>query len=259
MISANTLFHFTKKQYLLNILEGCAFNPRYCFEDIATKDISLNTEPDLGVPMVCFCDIPLSQIKEHINTYGSYGIGLTKKWGMANGLSPLQYTYYNSITAKTFQEKRGLIDSLQKSITLKEMYILRDLYLYTHLFLKPYEGRIFRNGVYSPEIIKFYDEKEWRYIPDIRSFLPLNLHAVVDYKDFAKDPKIFDNAHDLLAKNCSLKFQIKDISYLILESENEIEFFLNKIDELFVGKFDMNDINKLKTRIITKTQINNDL
>lgn len=35
--------------------------------------------------MVCFCDV-----------YGHYGIGLTKEWGIRNGVSPVLYPYDQS-------------------------------------------------------------------------------------------------------------------------------------------------------------------
>ena len=259
MLSANTLFHFTKKEYLQNILESCSFYPRYCFEDIASKDIAINAEPDLGIPMVCFCDIPLSKINNHINTYGNYGIGLSKEWGYRNGISPLQYMYHNSNTAKTFNEKRLLINSLLEKVNEDDLCSLRDLFLYTNLFLKPYEGRIFRNGKYSTDVIRFYDEKEWRFIPDIMKFSSLSLNAIVDYSNYAKDETIIDKPHEILATHCNLQFHIRDISYLIIEFETEIDELIDKINVLYESKYDSADINRLKTRIISKTRINEDI
>ena len=32
-------------------------------------------------------------------------------------------------------------------------------------FVKPYEGKIYRNGSYFYK--RFYDEREWRYVPDL--------------------------------------------------------------------------------------------
>ena len=63
-ISSNTLFHFTPTaEYLVGILTN-EFHPRYCLEKIALVEY----EFELAYPMVCFCDIPLSQIKNHVKT-----------------------------------------------------------------------------------------------------------------------------------------------------------------------------------------------
>ncbi len=73
-LSSNSLIHLTqKKEALIGILEN-NFKIKYCYEIINTSSGKINA----AFPMVSFCDIPLSQIKEHINKYGSYGIGLKK-------------------------------------------------------------------------------------------------------------------------------------------------------------------------------------
>ena len=97
MISTNSLFHFTEKEHLLNILEN-NFLPRYSIENFSN---SKNQEILIGFPMVCFCDIPLSQILDHINTYGKYGIGLFKKWGIKNHAPKFFYTYFDNIQRNT--------------------------------------------------------------------------------------------------------------------------------------------------------------
>ncbi|MBC7750941.1 MAG: hypothetical protein H7Z73_04365 [Candidatus Saccharibacteria bacterium] len=77
-LSSNSIIHFTnEKDNLKNILEG-NFKIHYCTESI--KLTSAKTTIFLS-PMVSFCDIPLSEIKHHMESYGSYGIGLTKEMG----------------------------------------------------------------------------------------------------------------------------------------------------------------------------------
>jgi len=53
-----------------------------------------------AIPMVCFCDIPLSQLVSHIDTYGKYGLGMSKEWGIKKGLNPVIYFNKNSLLAK---------------------------------------------------------------------------------------------------------------------------------------------------------------
>lgn len=83
-LSSSSIIHFTnKKAYLKGILEN-NFHISYCSETVTfgTQNWSFHA------PMVSFCDIPLSEVKNHIEKYGSYGIGLTKEWASRNGLNP---------------------------------------------------------------------------------------------------------------------------------------------------------------------------
>ena len=36
---------------------------------------------------------------------------------------------------------------------------------YLTYFLKPYEGKIYRDGKFSDGLVRFYDEREWRFVP----------------------------------------------------------------------------------------------
>jgi hypothetical protein len=73
---SHTLFHFTKNvEFVKNILLD-GFWPRYCLEDLSWYVFDVGY---VAFPMVCFCDIPLSRINEHVGFYGEYGIGVTKK------------------------------------------------------------------------------------------------------------------------------------------------------------------------------------
>src|SRR5436190_20070413 len=97
VVSSNTLFHFTDKiEYLIGILTK-NFRARYClevFEDSVGERIAeIADDVNFAVPMVCFCDIPLSLTAKHLATYGYYGIGLTKQWAMSQRLSPLLYCH----------------------------------------------------------------------------------------------------------------------------------------------------------------------
>jgi len=90
-LSSNSLIHLTKeKQALIGILTE-NFKIKFCLENLLTQKGNLK----YAVPMVSFCDIPMSEIKDHVSKYGSYGIGLTKEWGQSNNLNPVFYVDRN--------------------------------------------------------------------------------------------------------------------------------------------------------------------
>jgi len=66
-LSAGSLFHFTSTiDNLIGILEG-AFRPRLSVEDFALVKRHFRSAEALdrsGIPMVCFCDIRLSQVQQ---------------------------------------------------------------------------------------------------------------------------------------------------------------------------------------------------
>ena len=96
-LSANTLFHFTKDSNTLLSILSTKFYPRLCLEKnfFTVKEVG-----KIAIPMVCFCDIPLSQISEHVEHYGEYAIGLKKSWAIKNGITPILYTHRESLITK---------------------------------------------------------------------------------------------------------------------------------------------------------------
>jgi hypothetical protein len=136
-LSANTLFHFTPSlDNLINILTH-EFHPNFCLENLNV--LAELPVPEMAIPMLSFCDIPLSQIGRHIGVYGDYGIGMTKACGMLNGISPVLYTYPGSLPMKRFGRLMKILDGIPKSPD-KPLRATHDFVS----FLKPYEGQLHR-------------------------------------------------------------------------------------------------------------------
>ena len=85
---AKSLFHFTKSPEILKSILKNGIYPRFCLE---TNWCKYADEEYYAFSISCFCDIPLSRINEHTDSYGHYGLGLTKNWGIKNGLNPVIY------------------------------------------------------------------------------------------------------------------------------------------------------------------------
>ena len=130
-ISANTLFHFvSQRKFLKDILHGKLI-PRYCVEHFEINDY---LKGDVVIPMKCFCDIPLSQIYEHTNTYGKFAIGFTKEWAQKVGITPVIYIHNQSPQIQDILPKLGknFFDFCNKNLAIK--------------YIKPYYGKMWRNG-----------------------------------------------------------------------------------------------------------------
>ena len=184
-ISANTLFHFTNDmKNLVGILRN-EFRPHYCLEDLNPLFHLDFIEEDrylfeLAIPMVSFCDLPFSQARRHLAMYGDYGIGMTKEWGKRHGISPVLYIYQRSLNTKTIS------NFLARTIA-KDAKKYDELFVFG-CFVKPYEGDFWRKSGIIPNV-RFYDEREWRYVPvpyTTRTSLFMDKDEFLDHKRRAK-------------------------------------------------------------------------
>lgn len=255
MISANTLFHFTGSiDNIKNILTN-SFSPRYCLERLELIGMPFS---DIAIPMVCFCDIPLSQILEHSKTYGNYAIGLKKEWAIKNGISPVIYFHNNSHTSKIINKLfsnilklDGMILSLKKE--LPELPMINTVELMS--YCKVYEGKMWRNNELK-EGIKFYNEREWRFVPDHLALKSINPRIIIN-KDEYNNKNIRLNLNDLLSV-LKIEFKPEDIKYIIISEENERVKMVQLIEDIKGNDFNVNELKELCSKIISTEQIKDD-
>jgi hypothetical protein len=245
---SHTLFHFTKNiDVLKNILYN-GFWPRYCLED-ASWYSGPQSEYQLAFPMVCFCDIPLSRLDEHVGFYGDYGVGVTKSWALANDLCPVMYLAKTSqvsnairrITTGNFRTENydgsaGDINSLISNI-------------------KPIEGRMLVNG--NLLVKEFYQESEWRYV--IKNLIDDRSESRVWLTENEFLNEEFRESENLKTKqNHSLKISPSDIKYIFVKSESDIpnivNFIQNDLDHLPAS-----DLKILLSKIISIETIREDI
>lgn len=164
-----TLFHFTKElPTLLRILEDSHFNASFSLESLSFQTPQgAESIPDLWVPMVSFCDYKLSEIGHHVLNYGSYGLGMSKAWGIAKGLNPVLYisaqsqiglrlkSVLNKIAAaKLTENSNGVLSNADIEIA--------NMFAWT----KNYQDTLVRKGERTPDF-RFADDKEWRHVARI--------------------------------------------------------------------------------------------
>jgi hypothetical protein len=264
MISANTLFHFTNSiDNIKNILTN-NFLPRYCLERI--DFFSKNTEEiDIGIPMVCFCDIPLSQITEHINTYGEYAIGLSKDWAIKKGISPVFYIHKKSSTCILLNGLWSSAirnDAIKAELKKNQNIILNNDNSFATMdamgiifYLKKHIGDMWRNNTLKRNIL-FYNEREWRYVPELNKLTKLNPRLIINKEEYDNEEKrIIENRK---IASLYLPFIPNDIKYIIVNKETERIDMARAIDTIKGSMFTLDDLTVLKSKIISVEQIRDD-
>ncbi len=209
-VSSNHVIHFTNKfENLKGIIEN-GFRPSECNEypiflqayyEIEGLLTFLKSEippiENRKVPVICFCDLVKKTLSGHMKKYGYYGIGLSKSWAISNYLSPLFYIPKDTSTHSTIygivnQSKRILEHKIHEKnpevlILIQKIYNLLD-------FIKPYQD--------PNNDEKYYDEREWRYVPN-RYFDPTD-HLT--YLKFDSDDIII-----IYVKNCNEQREIQKL------------------------------------------------
>lgn len=260
-ISANTLFHFTKCiDNLENILRN-NFHPRLCYENFLSIIFNAPvdfTELEKAVPMVCFCDLPLSQVRKHADekNYGPYALGLSKEWAIKNKVNPVLYTYKNSDISRKLNSLLLNLPS-QKNNTVHYKMSKNDFHnqlLSIFQYIKPYEGISAKTKEYT----RFYDEREWRYIPSFTEDLSYPIMLGRGEKNEANAiTEINDKIKDI--NELHLKFEPNDIKYIIVKSEDEILQMVDKVIQIKKDAFSESDIKILTTRIISFESISENI
>ncbi len=208
-ITSNTLFHFTTKlDTVCKILESKKFIPFYSKEDLRPFIEKESRFQYAGIPMVCFCDIPLSLIRSHLSFYGKYGIGIKKSWATKYSISPVLYAMKSSSTAKKIRALRKVINKLKEDglSTIDEKHILSLI-----AYAKPFTGKIFRDGSWRTKKL-LNEEREWRYVPN---YIDLD---ILDKEDI-EDENYVNDWDDYVVSKYSIKFTPDDINYIIVHDE----------------------------------------
>ena len=253
-ISSDVLFHFTIRLENLESILTSDFRPHFSLENlnVIMPDSEHTHELEFAIPMVSFCDIPLSQTIQHMEVYGSYGIGLSKEWGKSRGVCPVLYTVPHSFLALKL---RSLIENISDipGTSASSNELLDDFHDAT-CYIKPYEGKvILANG--DEATVRFYDEREWRYVAS----LPTESFRYGLDKEGFNDQSIRQKANDHLWSQDRLEFVPNDIKYLIVKSEDEILELIMKVEAIKKPRYSPDEIKLLTSRIISAERIQSDL
>ena len=283
-LSANSLFHFTNNIDAIKSILNDKFYGSYCKEVLYHKDEKL----PLFIPMISFCDTRLETIYR-FPKYGKYGLGLSKNWGIKNKLNPVFYLEKQSLLAssliKSFYSafvsvmtdqqqidqisqkikrinelghrdnfsKQQIVTKLKKDlIILKSKAGTLEHLVYSLYYTKHYQADLERENEIT-ENYRFYDEREWRYMPEFECAVCQLRITEDEYLEWRGSGE----KKPLLPK-INLSFAFTDVEYIIVEKENEIKEMIEHIKQINVDKCDQEQKERLLTKITSYEKIEND-
>ncbi|MCC6071800.1 abortive infection system antitoxin AbiGi family protein [Massilia sp. GCM10020059] len=241
---SSTLFHFTNNIDVIKSILKEGFWPRYSLEDVS--QLTEGEYDYISFPMVCFCDIPLSRISDHVEFYGKYGIGMSRRWAEMNGLNPLLYLPGNNELRKellNLNKHSNEVEGIERDEAKKTMR-----YIFAHS--KPTRGTMVLKG--EPVEKNFYFECEWRYVPKNE-----NIDAYLLRTSHEKQEEL-SAANELTKKHCILKFEPSDIRYIFVERDSDIPGIMNYI-QAELEHYSASTLKLLSSRVLSLEGLHEDL
>ena len=276
----STLFHFTKSFANIKSIVTNGLQLSYCSE---VHEFPKNTEYEIGIPMVSFCDIPILRCDEMSKRYGKYAIGLSKEWGLANSINPILYIQNNVELSDALHR----ILSIEHSLRIKHQRILDNNYgnvdatgiskvkfpdgkeidetaETVDAYYLRYESNVIRNLFFpyskaynvkhKGKPICAYEENEWRYV------IPYWRNEIKWFWGKEECDKYLSDKSKLpvLPK---LRFKVDDVNFVLVKNEKEILKMVKLIKSnkfLFSGNpITENERGVLLTKIISFERIKN--
>ena len=149
-LSSNVLWHQTRKEAFFEILKSKKLCVSYSQEEIMPK-------LRLAFPMICLCDLPLSEFASNNWTYGEYAIGFKRDWAIRNGFNPVCYYHHQSnLMQRMYTLLRDAISESLSGVMNMAIYFLS--------YYKPIEGQLITSKR-EYKNYRFYDEREYRMVP----------------------------------------------------------------------------------------------
>ncbi|MBQ8422446.1 MAG: hypothetical protein IJX11_09325 [Bacteroidales bacterium] len=234
-ISSQTLFHFTSSYNVIEkILSPSSGQKISGFKFSKIYEKIAGTKLAYFVDSISFCDIPLSMVKNHVNWYGAYAIGIKRSALKILGASPVFYSH-----SKT--------DRIPHNSNSNSIEFFKSSPWFTSRLKQVYGKQVFENdGELYFKNRKFYNEREWRIVGNIEQM------EVVSYKNESELIQYRKQIAPSYLPN--VEVAIDDIEYIILEKSTDLPNFVS-----FVSTHYPTLQNEFLTKVLLYDKLKNDL
>jgi len=169
---AKNLKKFEDRQYLVfkTILDKGILKARNQSDDLLNSHSTGFVYPEDDInnvflsSVVCFADIPLTELSIHMEKYGKFGLSFTKDFLAKNGASPVFYISSETLLSSNGTENlKDVYNNMiyffctNKNVEEKYKSFFHDLHYYYFSFLKFWNFNLPDNHEDN-----YYFEREWR-------------------------------------------------------------------------------------------------
>ncbi|MBO5878655.1 MAG: hypothetical protein J6Q29_04210 [Alistipes sp.] len=231
-LSSNILWHQTNHYGFREILKTRQLKCSYCLETFLQEQ-----GVKVGFPMISLSDIPLADISEYLDQYDGYLFGFSREWVIKNNFNPVWYCEKTNLA--TTQHKKMIFDKLKRKGQVDDNIV--KLLFYYGAYMKDIEGELevkSKNLKYKK--YRFYDEREYRYVPDYNVLLAKGLDQYLTPEEY--DNYKATNGNTLI--NISLPFSYDDLKVIIVKTENQVRIWKRLLKHTDIHIFSHNEIKQ---------------
>ncbi len=244
--SSNTLFHYTDTMEKLQTILQNGLYTSYSKEMIFANGVV----KEFAVPIISFCDIPLSNVSEHVEKYGRYAIGVSKDFAELHCFSKVFYLErYSDVAEGIFGIHDYVVENFVEKIEEEGFWKLNDGVLRMLQIIKNNVGPLIRKTGTMADY-EFFKEMEWRYTPMVAP------EYVQVYADFDELNKIHPTKPHL--PKIALPLFLSDINWIIVPTSAEVAALITAIKTCKNLHPNDGDFEILMTKILSMEQIKTD-
>ena len=149
---------------------------------------------------------------------------------------------------KILTETKEILHEVNKT---KKQLLIPKFFIQLLKFMKLYEGDLIRGETITPNY-RFYDEMEWRYVPNqeiLDNGINIGIKDIDTFNEYKKLPieeRLF----------FGLDFTYDDIENIVVENTSEIDEFKKFLQELDDSPFSLEEREKLCLKIVSTESVN---